>query len=145
MAKNEEQRQQREVRTQLSDLVRSRRAEMGLSLRGLEARCVDPENSSAGPQLKYSWIDRLEKHAPVIPPQLPELRALAAGLQLPLRMVQEAAGAQFLGIDALWSPSGDVRALVQHVESLSEDDRAKILAIAEAWTARNESSPDSSG
>ena len=124
------------ARTHLSDFVRDRRAELGLSLRGLEARCVDPETGEDG-LVKYSWIDRLEKRQPVIPPQLPELRALAAGLQLPLSVIQDAAGAQFFGIDSLRDQSGEVRAMVAHAEGLSPEDQAKVAAIVEAFARQS--------
>ncbi|NUH35323.1 XRE family transcriptional regulator [Streptomyces samsunensis] len=128
------------ARTHLSDLVRDRRAELRLSLRGLEAQCVDPDTGEGG-LVKYSWIDRLEKRQPVIPPQLPELRALAVGLQLPLSRLQDAAGAQFFGIDSLRDQSGEVKAMVAHAETLSPEDQAKVAAIVEAY-ARKSRSPD---
>ncbi|MGW3570182.1 XRE family transcriptional regulator [Streptomyces sp. NPDC000941] len=126
-------------RAHLSDLVRARRAELRLSLRALADRCVDPE-AGGGSLVKYSWIDRLEKRLPVIPPQLPELRALAAGLQLPLVMLQDAAGAQFLGIDSLRAQSGEVMALLAHAEELSPEDLAKVTAMVEAFARKGRKS-----
>ncbi|MFI9200220.1 XRE family transcriptional regulator [Streptomyces sp. NPDC053048] len=120
-------------RTHLSDLVRHRRAELRLSLRALEARTIAPEGGE--PVVKFGWINRLEKHLPVNPPQLPELQALARALELPLGRLQDAAGAQFLGIDTVWSASGEARALVEQVEKFTPKQReqlAKLLAAFES-------------
>ncbi|MFI5755657.1 XRE family transcriptional regulator [Streptomyces sp. NPDC051569] len=121
------------TRTDLSDLVRQRREELGLSLRKLADRCIDPEDAQGGPLWKYGVIDRLEKVLPVIPPLLPELRALAAGLQLPLELVKEAAGAQFFGIDTVWSDDHRVRSLVHDFQSMSPDDQDRVQALMKAW------------
>ncbi|MFD7224801.1 XRE family transcriptional regulator [Streptomyces sp. NPDC059883] len=122
----------------MSDLVRDRRAELGLSLRKLADLCIDPEDPGE-PLWKFAVINRLERHLPVIPPQLPELRALAAGLSLPLWKVQGAAGAQFFGIDTVWSDA--VRALVQDYESMPPDDQKRARQLMRAWGA--ESTPES--
>ncbi|MFE1770288.1 XRE family transcriptional regulator [Streptomyces sp. NPDC059008] len=118
-------------RTDLSDLVRDRRAELKLGLRSLADRCTDPESSE---QLKFGWLFRLEKREAVIPPQLPGLRALAAGLELPLRIVQQAAGAQFMGIvSEVESEGGEARALVAHLDDMSEAERRQVKAMVEAF------------
>ncbi|MFE6689617.1 XRE family transcriptional regulator [Streptomyces sp. NPDC057743] len=118
-------------RTDLSDLVRDRRAELKVGLRTLADRCADPET---GEQLKVGWLHRLETREPVIPPQLPGLRALAAGLELPLPIVQEAAGAQFMGIvSEVWSEDEDARALVAYLGEMSEAERRQVKAMVEAF------------
>lgn len=116
----------------LSDLVRGRRAELGYSLRKLAESCIDPQTG----EQRYSRgaIDNLEKRVPVIPPQTPDLRALAAGLQLPLRSVQDAAGEQFLGIATTEvGSSGKVRLLANRASSMSPEDLERLLAIAETF------------
>ncbi|MFF2640351.1 XRE family transcriptional regulator [Streptomyces niveus] len=127
-------------RTELSDLVRDRRAELGLSLRGLADRCVDPKGREAGPLWKFGALGRLEKRQPVIPPQLPELRALAVGLDLPLEQVKEAAGSQFFGIDTVWSE--DVRAMVRDYEAMTSDDRERLRLAMAAWKRERPAEPD---
>lgn len=122
-------------RTDLSDLVRDRRAELALSLRKLADKCVDPEDPTAGPKWKFGVIDRLEKGQPVIPPQLPELRALAAGLQLPLALLQEAAAAQFFGMDTVWSEDRSARTLVHQFQAMTPEDQAKVRALIEACSS----------
>ncbi|MFC5720346.1 XRE family transcriptional regulator [Streptomyces gamaensis] len=120
-----------EQRTDLSDLVRDRRAELKLGLRVLADRCTDPES---GEQLKFGWLHRLEKREPVIPPQLPGLRALAAGLELPLSVVQEAAGAQFMGIVSdVWSEDEGARALVAYYGEMNDVERRQLAAMVEAF------------
>ncbi|MFE5662420.1 hypothetical protein ACFQ7W_00620 [Streptomyces niveus] len=121
----------RTERTELSDLVRDRRAELGLSYRKLADACIDPKAPANGPLWKFGLLERLEKRFAVSPPQLPELRALAAGLKLPLWQVQDAAGAQFLGITTVWTD--DVRAMVRDYEALTPDDRERLRLLMEAW------------
>lgn len=116
------------ARTHLSDLVRERRAELRLSLRAVEEH---PANCGADgrPIIKRGWLDRLEKALPVIPPQVPELTALAGTLNMALGRLQDAAGAQFLGIDTEWSESGEARALVRHAENLSPAQREQLARL----------------
>ncbi|MFF1417442.1 XRE family transcriptional regulator [Streptomyces sp. NPDC058280] len=128
-------------RTDLSDLVRDRRAELGLSLRRLADRCIDPEDPQADALWKFGVIDRLEKALPVIPPQLPELRALAAGLRLPLGLIKEAAGAQFFGIDTVWSEDRETRAMVHDYQAMSPEDQERVRALMRTWS----SGPKTSG
>ncbi|GAA3727601.1 helix-turn-helix transcriptional regulator [Streptomyces tremellae] len=125
-----------EPRHDLAELVRSRRAELGLSLRKLAEQCVDPDRPDGGHLWKHAVINRLEKGLPIIPPRLPELRALAAGLRLPLGAVQDAAGAQFFGIDSVWSEGREARALVHDFNSLSPDDQQRVRELVRAWGAR---------
>lgn len=120
-------------RTDLSDLVRDRRAELGLSLRKLAERCVDPDNPEGSALWKFAVINRLEKRLPTIPPGLPELRALAAGLQLPLTLIQEAAGSQFFGIDTVWSQDRQTRAFVRDYRAMSPQDQERVHALMKSW------------
>ncbi len=122
------------ARTHLSDLVKHRRAELRLSLRGLEARTAGPDGT---PVVKFGWVNRLEKVLPVVPPQVPELEALARALELPLGRVQDAAGAQFMGIDTTWSASGEARTFVEQVERFTPEQREQLARLLAAF----ESSP----
>ncbi|NUQ96141.1 MAG: XRE family transcriptional regulator [Streptomyces sp.] len=123
---------ERRDETPLSDLVRSRRTELRLGLRSFAGVCVDPVTGEGG-LIGHNWADRLEKRAAVTPPQLPELRALAAGLNLALAVVQEAAAAQFMGITPTYATSGEARALVAYAEGMSVAERRQLLAIVEAY------------
>lgn len=113
----------------LADLVRARRGQLNLSLAGLSAVAVDPEGGSS---VSHGWIHRLERGQPVHPPQLPQLRALAAGLQLPLPRVQEAAAAQFFGLESGGAPA-EVLALAHRLAGLSPDQRDALLGLLDAF------------
>ncbi|MGW8558126.1 XRE family transcriptional regulator [Streptomyces tubercidicus] len=121
------------LRTELSDLVRKRRTQRQLSLRALASRCVDPEDPGAGPKWTHATLGNLETKA-IKAPGVPELRALAAGLGLPFRLLQEAAGAQYLGIVAPYD--AETRTLIHRYAELDPDDRAKIRALIESWGSK---------
>lgn len=125
----------------LADLVKRRRADRRFSLRALAERCIDPDTGVQ--EIKHAWIERLEKREPVIPPQLPQLRALAAGLALPLRDIQDAAGEQFLGITTHYE-DGNVRVLMNRASDLSPEDLERLLAIAETFSVNRDGSGGSS-
>lgn len=117
----------------LSDVVRDRRAELGLSLREAEERCVDPET---GKGVSRTYVNNLEKAAPDLEPPSPSrLRALAAGLDLPLAILQEAAGQQFYGVSTIWAPSGKARSFVARFDELDSSDQDRILAMLEAFAS----------
>lgn len=121
-----------EERSDLADLVQARMAELGIGLRPLAAASIDPEDPSAGPLWTRGTLSNLMAGERVKAPRLPELRALAAGLRLPLRALQDAAGAQFFGIDTVYADDQQTRVLLRHFDQLGEDDRAKVIAIMEA-------------
>lgn len=123
-------------RTDLSDLLVSRMEELELSYRRLEELCLDPEadaaSSAAEPLWRRGTLENLAKRRRIKTPDLPQLRALAAGLQLDLNQVRAAAGAQFLGIDTVWSEDGKVRALVTGFREMDPEDQDKVLALMES-------------
>ena len=119
------------ARTQLRDLVRDRKQSLGLSYDKLAAQCVDPETGEQA--VRYSWLHRLATGAPVQAPDLPQLRGLAAGLKVTLRSVQEAAGAEFFGIDTVWSASGEARALAERADQMTPEQRQQLLALIDTF------------
>ncbi|MFD3614413.1 XRE family transcriptional regulator [Streptomyces sp. NPDC058676] len=121
------------ARTDLSDLVRDRMEELDISYRTLASLCIDPENPDEGPLWGRSTLDKLSKGERITPPDYPQLRALAAGLQVALGRVQEAAGSQFLGVDTVWSEDGKVRALVHEFREMDEEDQEKVRALMQSW------------
>jgi len=120
-------------RTDLSDLLRGRKDELGMSIRELVDACIDPETPDAGPQYRRTTLDALMKGEGVKAPSLSQLRALAAGYRLPLGLVQEAAGAQFLGIDTVWTQDGKVRTFVHEFRDMDEEDQARVIALMQSW------------
>jgi hypothetical protein len=134
---------EQETRTRLSDLVVDRRARLKISLMTLAERCVDPETGEQ--EVKTGWLHRLEHRQSVTPPTAGQLAALAIGLELPLREVQDAAGEQFFGIvtTALETDSR-IRALVSRAGGMSAEDLERLLAIAETFPLKGRDSGGSS-
>lgn len=128
-----------QLRTQFTDLVRTRRAELGYSLRELEARTVDDSGEA---QVKFGWLSKLERGETVLAPKEGALRLLASALNLPERIVQAAAAAQFLGFDpegdpdVVWSDDLTTRIIVAHAEEMSEEDRQQLAEIAQTFARR---------
>ncbi|MEV5977556.1 XRE family transcriptional regulator [Streptomyces sp. NPDC052114] len=124
-----------EQRTDFSDLVRDRRAELGISLRELEARSIDPES---GTQVKFGWLSKVENRKPIDTPSLHQIQALKEGLQLPLAVLQEAAAAEFLGLDKreVWSRDRSTRILAARIEEMNATERRQLAEIAETFARR---------
>jgi transcriptional regulator with XRE-family HTH domain len=114
-------------RTDLSDMVRARRLDAGLSLDDVASRAADP--ASGEHVVDATWLDRLERAAldPSEYPEYPQLDALIDVLNLDPGLVQEAAGVQFMDIHTVWSDDGQVRAIVQG--ELSSEDLAKVHTL----------------
>lgn len=117
-------------RTPFRDLVRDRRAALGLSYEKLATRCIDVET---GVTLKGSWLHRLESGLPVTPPDLPQLRALARGLSVSLGAVQDAAGSEFFGIDSVWHASGQARALVARADRMTPEQLEQLMRLLDTF------------
>jgi hypothetical protein len=134
---------EQETRTRLSDLVVDRRARLHISLATLAERCVHPETGVQ--EWKVGRLHRLEKRLPIESPTADMLAALAAGLELPLRDVQDAAGEQFLGVVTQdLDASGKVRLLANRAASMSPEDLERLLAIAETFPVNPDGAPGSS-
>ncbi|MEU5091686.1 helix-turn-helix transcriptional regulator [Streptomyces sp. NPDC021356] len=115
-----------ERRTQFADLVRRRRSELNESLATFAAKAVDPVS---GKRVTRGWIYRLESGEPVTPPEVQELRALAAACELPMEQLQDAAGQQFHGVDPLVSGSSEAKAYVRKLDQLPPDQRDRLLRL----------------
>lgn len=113
-------------RTQFTDLVRSQREGLHLSYRALSEKSRDPET---GEGVSYGWLHRLETGKPVVPPEMPVLRALSVGLQLPLPRLQRAAGAQFFGIEAMDGISAEALELVELAGRLTAEQRDALIGL----------------
>lgn len=115
-----------ERRTQLADLIRGRRSDLKESLDTFAAKAVDPVS---GVRVTRGWIYRLEKGEKVTPPVYEELCALAEAARLPIERVQDAAGAQFHGVDPLRSGSGEAVAYVRKLDQVPPDQRDRLLRL----------------
>lgn len=126
-------------RTDFTDLLKARRAELGFSLREMETRCVDPDT---GETAKFGWLSKVETGKPVDPPKEERLRALAAGYQLPVKVLQIAASKQFFGYDptedasVVWSGDATTRIIAARAAEMSDEDRQQLAAIAETFARR---------
>ena len=118
-------------RTDLSDLVRTRMEENGQGVRTLADACIDPDHPEDGPLWKRGTIENLLKGRVVRSPTEPQLRALAAGLNLPLLAVQRAAGAQFLGMTEHWNEDHDTRILIARIEELDKEGVKELDELAQ--------------
>ncbi|MGW0131950.1 XRE family transcriptional regulator [Streptomyces sp. NPDC003299] len=126
-------------RTDFTDLLRRRRAELGHSLRVMESRSVDPVT---GEQAKFGWLSKVERGESVDPPKIERLRAIAAGYELPVRILQLAATQQFFDYDpasdpsTVWSEDLTTRIIAARAEEMSEEDRRQLAEIAETFARR---------
>ncbi|OII66163.1 hypothetical protein BJP40_00900 [Streptomyces sp. CC53] len=130
-------------RTDLEDLVRERLAELAISIRTLAARTIDtnaelqPEaERRTGPMWNRGTLQNLLNGVKAKAPTPAELRGLAAGLELPLRAVQDAAIGQWFERDVFYTSDATVRTIVHHAEELSEEGRRKVLEIIEEFRNR---------
>ncbi|WP_236241188.1 XRE family transcriptional regulator [Streptomyces sp. CC228A] len=131
------------ARTDLTDLTRERMTELGISVRTLAARTIDPHpelqpkgESRTGPLWTRATLQNLLSGTKAKAPTPAELRALAAGLELPMRAVQDAAIGQWFERDVFYTSDATVRTIVHHAEELSEEDRRKVLEIIEEFRNR---------
>jgi transcriptional regulator with XRE-family HTH domain len=126
-------------RTDFTDLLKARRAELGRSLREMEARCVDPKS---GTQAKFGWLSKVENGKPVDAPKEEVLDAIVTGFELPATVVKAAAARQFLGYDpatdssVVWSEDLTTRIIVARAWEMSEEDRQQLADIAETFARR---------
>ncbi|MEU2764301.1 XRE family transcriptional regulator [Streptomyces sp. NPDC007094] len=122
-------------RWDLADLVNQRKGEVGLSFRKIAEAAVDPVDPSGGSLWTRGTLENLAKREPVKAPSAPMLRALAAGLQVPLRLVQEAAAAQWFGVETVYDDEADpeTRLLVRRYQQMSPEDRRRLQIIAETY------------
>jgi len=137
-----------EQRTDFTDLLKARRAELGKSLRDMEKLCVDPESSE---QAKFGWLSKVERGESVDPPKENRLKAIAVGYGLPLKELQRAAALQFFGYDpaadasVVWSGDFTTRLIVARAEEMTEEERRQFAAIAETFARRRTRSDGNSG
>ncbi|WP_432124086.1 XRE family transcriptional regulator [Streptomyces sp. C10-9-1] len=130
-------------RADLEDLARERLAELGISIRALASRTIDPNpelqpegERREGPLWNRETLRNLLNGVKAKAPTPAELRALAAGLEVPLRAVQDAAIGQWFESDVIYTSDATVRAIVYRAEELSEEGRRKVLELIEEFRNR---------
>lgn len=119
-------------RTQLRDIVVQRKEELGLGYERLAARCIDPESGTQ--TVKSSWLHRLATGENVEPPRYEMLRGMAAGLDLPVGVLQDAASAQFFGASKVFSESAEAQAFLEDADRLTPAQREAIRALMQSLT-----------
>ena len=115
-------------RSDLSTLLRERRAELGLSLRDVEERTLGDDGV---PIVKRAWLSNLERAAPGPPPGEEHLRALSRALELPYSELGDAAAAQFWGIGRVWHAGA--RALVAQVERMTPEQVERLHQLIDTF------------
>lgn len=125
-------------RTDLADLVRTRMQENGQGLRALAAACIDPLDRAAGPLWTRGTLENLAKGRKIKPPTAAQLRALAAGLDLPELAVKQAATAQFFEMTEHWNDDRDTRILIARIKELDEEGVKELSELAELVFRRRE-------
>ena len=119
-------------RTQLRDIVVQRKEEIGLGYARLAARCIDPESGEQ--TIKSSWLHRLATGEAVEAPTYEMLRGMAAGLDVSVAELQDAASAQFFGSEPVFSESAEARAFLADADRLTPTQRAAIRALMRSLT-----------
>lgn len=137
-----------EQRTDFTDLLKARRAELGKSLRDMEKLCIDPDS---GEQAKFGWLSKVELGKPVDAPKPERLKAISIGYSLPIKIVQAAMFRQFYGYDpaadssVAWSEDFTTRVIVARAEEMTEEERRQYAAIAETFARRRTQGDGNSG
>lgn len=101
------------------------------SLRRLGERAVDPET---GEKISWQYFQKLVKNPPASPPDVIQMRALAAALGQPYRRIQAAAARQWLQYEAteLSGYDEDERVIVAHLAGMAPADKRRWRRMIEA-------------
>lgn len=119
-------------RTDLSDLLRDRMAELGLSFRTAADLTIDPHHPDDGPLYKRGTLENLIKNRVQSAPSEAQCRALAAAFQLPLVAVQRAVAAQYQGyIAERWNKSERARILVARIDEMDDAHLERLARLAD--------------
>jgi hypothetical protein len=118
----------------LSRLIRGLAGPGQGSYRPMGERAQDPVT---GIKITWQYIWKLGQTPPVFAPGVPRLRALAAGLEVPFRRVQEAAALQWLDykpVSRLDNLGSDIRAISEVLGELPERDVLRFRRMIEAYS-----------
>ncbi|WP_405925478.1 hypothetical protein [Streptomyces sp. NBC_00035] len=133
-------------RTDLSDLLRDRMAELDLSLRAAADATIDRRHPENGPLYKKGTLDNLLKNQVARAPSEAQCRALAAAFQLPDVAVQRAVAAQYQGYVAeRWNRSEKARVLVARIDEMDDEALEDLSQMADIVLRRREQSGSGQG
>ncbi|MEU2800355.1 XRE family transcriptional regulator [Streptomyces parvus] len=125
------------ARTDFADLVRRRMGELKMGFRAVAERAVDPKAPDDGPLWTKGTLENLVNGKGIKAPGPTQLRALSAALEVPLRLLQDAAAAQWFGMETITvqGDEGDLetRLLVRRYQAMSPEDRRRLQIIAETY------------
>ncbi|MEV6450963.1 XRE family transcriptional regulator [Streptomyces anulatus] len=112
-------------------------SELKMGLRAVAERAVDPEVPGGGPLWTKGTLENLANGKPIKAPGPAQLRALAVALEVPVRLLQDAAAAQWFGVETITvqGDEGDLetRLLVRRYQAMSPEDRRRLQIIAETY------------
>lgn len=117
-------------RDALSQLVRS----INDDGRGVSYQEMADRAGAAGYQLSKPYFQKMATNAVSSAPTPDRLRAIAAGLNTPLPVVQRAAAIQYLDYQAteLAGYDDDIRVIVAHLAGMERSERRRWQAMIEA-------------
>lgn len=117
-------------RDPLSRLVREVN-DAGVSFQKMADNAVDTET---GETLSKPYFQKMAANNVTTPPTAARIRALHAGLRKPLRVVQQAAAAQYLDYRSteLSGYDDETRIIVAHLAGMDPADRRRWLRMIEA-------------
>ncbi|MCF2130182.1 XRE family transcriptional regulator [Strepomyces sp. STD 3.1] len=119
-------------RTDLSDLLNNRMAELGLSYRTAADATVDPRHPEAGPLYKRGTLENLLKNRVASAPSEAQCRALHAAFRVPLVAVQRAVAAQYQGYVAEhWDRSEKARVLIARIDEMGDGDIDRLNRLVD--------------
>lgn len=102
--------------------------------RGISYQLMADRAEAAGHPLSKPYFQKLATNAVTQAPNPERLRGIAAGLQLPLAVVQRAAAQQYLEYEAteLAGYDEDIRVIVAHLAGMGKTERRRWQAMIEA-------------
>lgn len=125
-----------EPRDDLGRFVRDAMTRQGLSYRRVAVRAVDP---GSGQRLGFQWIGKLAAGGLPKAPDPWQLRALAAGLGVPVDLVKELAARQWLDYEVAQITLGDTDwAFYVQARGLPEADKATLRVLVQEFVRRQE-------
>jgi hypothetical protein len=114
-------------RTQFRDIVVERKEALGLSYARLAARCLHPDTGEQ--VVKDSWLHRVATGEKVQAPSFDMLLGMEAGLEVSIDALQDAASAQFFGVQRVFAESAEAKAFLEDADRLDPAQREAVQAL----------------